>query len=563
MSTNKRYITTPVRGVRRYSTIPEFLARAVRTYGERVALRLPISREGRLTIQKTTYKELWELSGKLATWLYARGVRDGDRVAIVVKPSLGWAVAFVAAQRLGAVVVPLDAGLQVPEVRRILTEAEASVLFCSPDRYAELSSLTKDVPGLKEVVALDEAVGALSLWDILPGEISFKESQPDPEDLAVLMYTSGTTGDSKGVMLCHRNITANIESVLKVIRVGPEDRALTIVPWYHIYGLTASFLAPLWVGASVTYTDDYRNLLTIAQKIEVTILIAVPKLYHALWRRLEENIKESPAKRVLYRIAPRFFGKILKKKLLGEQFRFFVSGSAPLHPEVAGALRRLGLGVMEGYGLTETAPVLCVSEPFDPPGTVGRPLAGVQIKIDQPDEEGVGEVLVRGPNVMLGYYKNPKRTREVFTEDGWFRTGDLGRLDEQGRLYLTGRKKNMIMLESGKKVYPEEVEWEFSRIPEIAEVLVYEDTSRGQPMVAAMVYPNWELLRSQGIEDLEKARDFLWEKIKEAQQNLAPFKRLRDKDCLIIRPEPFEKSTKQEIKRHLYVNKPVRRQATR
>lgn len=559
MSTNKRYITSPVRGARRYPTIPAFLARAVRTYGERVALRLPTAKEGRLLIQETTYKELWELAGKLATWLYARGIREGDRVAILSKPSLGWAVAFVATQRLGAVAVPLDAGLQVPEVRRLLGEAEVSVLFCSPDRYAELAPLTKDVPGLKEVVALEEAVGALSLWEILPEEPSFKEAQPDPEDLAVLMYTSGTTGDAKGVMLCHRNITANIEAMLKVIRVSPEDRALTIVPWYHIYGLTASFLAPLWVGASVTYTDDYRNLITIGQKIGVTIIIAVPKLYHALWRRLSENIEGSFLRRLLYRFAPKLLGKLIKKKLLGEQFRFFISGGAPLHPEVAGALRRLGIGVMEGYGLTETAPVLTLSEAFDPPGTVGRPLPGVQIKIDQPDEEGLGEVLVRGPNVMLGYYKNPKRTREVFTEDGWFRTGDLGKLDDQGRLYLAGRKKNMIMLESGKKVYPEEVEWEFSRIPEVAEVLVYEDTSRGQPMVAAMVYPNWDLLREQGITDVKQARDYLWEKIKNVQQNLAPFKRLHDKDCLTVVEKPFEKSTKQEIKRHLYVNKPVRR----
>lgn len=559
MSTNKRYISPPIRGGRRYPTIAAFLARAVRTYGDRVALRLPISRDGRLILQETPYRELWDLAGRLATWLATRGVREGDRVAIVAKPSLGWAVAFVATQRLGAVSMPLDAGLQVPEIRRLLREAEASLVFCAPERYQELLPLRKEVPGLIDVVALEEAQGALSLWEILAKEPAFPEAQPDPEELAVLMYTSGTTGDSKGVMLCHRNITANIEAMLKTIRVGPEDRALTIVPWYHIYGLTASFLAPLWVGASVTYTDDYRNLIPIAQKVGVTVLVGVPKLYHALWRRLSDNVQGSLGKRLLYRFAPRLLGKLVKKKLLGQQFRFFVSGGAPLHPEVAGALRRMGIAIMEGYGLTETAPVLCLSEPFDPPGTVGRPLPGVQVRIDQPDEEGLGEVLARGPNVMLGYYKNPRRTREVFTEDGWFRTGDLGRLDDQGRLYLAGRKKNMIMLESGKKVYPEEVEWEFSRIPEIAEVLVYEDTSRGQPMVAAMVYPNWDLLREQGITDPERARDVLWEKIKEAQQNLAPFKRLRDKDCLIVVEKPFEKSTKQEIKRHLYVNKPVRR----
>lgn len=558
MSTNKQYISPMVRG-RRYPTIPEFLARVARTYGERVALRLPVSHEGRLTLQETTYRELWELGGRLAAWLSARGVEPGDRVAMLAKPSRGWAVAFVAIQRLGAVAMPLDASLQVAEVQRLLGEAEAVVLFCAPDRYTELSPLVKDVPSLREVVALEEAVGALSLWDVLPEEGKTPEHNPDPEDLAILMYTSGTTGDSKGVMLCHRNITANIEAMLKAIQVGPEDRALTIVPWYHIYGLTASFLAPLWVGASVTYTDDYRNLIPIAQKVGVTILIGVPKLYHGLWRRLSDNIQASLVRRVLFKVAPRLLGKLIKKKLLGEQFRFFISGGAPLHPEVAGALRRMGIGIMEGYGLTETAPVLTLSQAFDPPGTVGKPIPGVQIKIDRSDPEGFGEVVARGPNVMLGYYKNPRRTQEVFTEDGWFRTGDVGRLDRDGRLFLVGRQKNMIMLESGKKVYPEEVEWEFARIPEVAEVLVYEDTGRGQPLVAAMVYPNWDLLKQQGIADLAQAQEFLWGKIKEAQQNLAPFKRLRDKESLIVVDKPFEKSTKQEIKRHLYVNRPVRR----
>jgi long-chain acyl-CoA synthetase len=249
-------------------------------------------------------------------------------------------------------------------------------------------------------------------------------------------------------------------------------------------------------------------------------------------------------------------GKLVKKKLLTPEFRFFVSGGAALATEVGVGLRRLGLGMIEGYGLTETSPVLSFSEPFTKrAGTVGRPLKGVEIRIENPDADGYGEVLARGPNVMLGYYKNEKRTREVLTEDGWFRTGDLGRLDRAGYLYLAGRKKNVIVLESGKNVYPEEVEWELSQIPEIEEVLVYERERGGTPVVAALIYPNWEELRRQGIEDEEAARDLLWEKIKEAQKNLAPFKRIKSKDDLGLVKEPFEKSTKQEIKRHLYVKR--------
>lgn len=540
---------------KRHMTIPEFLARSVQQHGRRVAVRVPVTRGGVQQFQDATYRELWDLSGKLAAWLAGQGIGAGDRVGLISKPSVGWAVAFFAIQRLGAVAVPMDAGLQPGEVARLLTECEAKLLFCSPQRYHEFTPLTQSVPTLNEVISVDVALGAVSLWDVLPDrEVAVPNAHPDCEDLAVLMYTSGTTDDAKGVMLCHRNITSNIEAFLKVVEFTPEDSLVTIVPWYHIYGLTTTLLAPLWVGATVTYTDDYRNLIALARRVGVTVLVGVPKLYHSLYRRILENIEGNTVRRILHRFVPRLVGKFLKDKLLGPQFRFFVSGGAPLAADVGAGLRRLGMGMIEGYGLTETAPVLTMSDPFTPiPGNVGRPLPGVKVKVDKPDLEGYGEVIVWGPNVMLGYYKNPERTAEVLTPDSWFRTGDIGKLDVEGRLFLVGRKKNLIVLESGKKVHPEELEWEFLRIPEVEEVLVYEDRSRGEPMVAAMVYPNWQVLKKQGIETPDQAKARVWEAIRETQRNIAPFKRLRDKDCIKIVDQPFEKSTKQDIKRHLYV----------
>ncbi|HEU68273.1 MAG TPA: hypothetical protein ENN53_03525 [Candidatus Acetothermia bacterium] len=542
---------------KRHMTIPEFFARSVEQHDRRVAVRIPVSRGGILQFQAATYRELGDLSGKLAAWLAGQGIGAGDRVGLISKPSVGWAVAFFAVQRLGAVVVPMDAGLQPGEAARLMAESEAKLLFCSPHRYHEFTSLTREVPSLKGVISVDVALGAVSLWDVLPeGSVEIPDARPDCEDLAVLMYTSGTTDDAKGVMLCHRNITANIEAFLKVVELTPQDSLVTIVPWYHIYGLTVTLLAPLGRGATVTYTDDYRNLISLARRVGVTVLVGVPKLYHSLWRRILENIEGNALRRLLHRFLPRLLGRLLKDKLLGPQFRFFVSGGAPLTAEVGGGLRRIGLGMIEGYGLTETAPALTLSEPFTPvPGNVGRPLPGVKVKVDKPDAEGYGEVIAWGPNVMLGYYKNPERTTEVLTPDGWFRTGDIGRLDGEGRLFLAGRKKNLVVLESGKKVHPEELEWEFSRLPVVEEILVYEDGSRGEPMVAALVYPNWQVLRKEGIEDRDQARVRVWEAIREAQRNLAPFKRLRDKDAITIVDQSFEKSTKQDIKRHLYVGR--------
>ena len=537
-----------------YPTIQEIVAQAVREHPKKIAIRIPRIRGHKIEYKELSYGKLWDLAGRFGLWI-AREVDPGDRVAIISKPSLGWAVSFFAALRAGAVVVPLDAELQRGEVKRILEEAEVKLLFVASHRWDDLSGLAEEVSSLKGVYSLEKEDEYPHIWELIPDEvIEPADAKPDPEELALLMYTSGTTGDAKGVMLSHRNITSNIIAITESIRVGPEDRVVSIVPWYHIYGLTATLLAPLSVGATVLYTDDYRNLIEIARRSHFTILIGVPKLFHAMWRRIEENVKATPARRVLYYVAPKLIGKALKRKLLSPEFRFFVSGGAPLDPRVARGLRRMGLGIIQGYGLTETAPVLTFSTPFArQAGTVGKPLPGVDLRIEDPGPDGYGEVLARGPNVMMGYYRNPQRTKEVLTQDGWFRTGDLGKLDWRGRLYLAGRKKNVIVLESGKNVYPEEVEWELSRIPEIEEVMVYEARRQDKVVVAALIYPNWEALREQGITGKEEAKDILWEKIREAQRNLAVFKRIKSKEDIDLVDQPFVKSTKQEIKRHLYV----------
>ncbi len=538
-----------------YPSIPEAFARSAMTYGRSTAVLIPIAKGRRITYQQATYHELWELSGRMAAWLSAQGVGPGDRVALMAKPTVSWAGTFYGIQRVAAVAVPLDVDLQPSEVARILEESETKVLICSPQRYDEFLPMREQVPWLREVIAMDSAPGALSLWDVLPDVAeSAPDARPDTKEMAVLMYTSGTTGDAKGVMLSHRNLTSNVEALLKVLMISSSDRVLSIVPWHHIYGLSTTLLAPVWAGAQVSYTDDYRNLMDVARRVGCTILVGVPKLYHTLWRRMRDSIEGHTVRRFLHRFAPRLLGILLKRKLLGPNFRFFASGGAPLSVEVGAALRRLGLGVSEGYGLTETSPILSFCEPFTKKhGSVGRPLPGVELRIEGMNIEGFGEVLARGPSISTGYYKNDRRTSEVFTKDGWFRTGDLGRMDDEGYLYLKGRQKNVIVLDTGKNVYPEELEWAFRRIPEVEEVLVYEKRVADQSTVAAMVYPNWDVLDSEGIRSTETAHEVIWEKIREEQKNLAAFKRLKTRDELRLVEEPFQKSVKLEIQRHKHV----------
>ncbi|MCD6141562.1 AMP-binding protein [Candidatus Bipolaricaulota bacterium] len=541
-----------------YPTLNELFDRAVREHRDRIALRMPIPKERkrgggiRLVLNEISYERLGEMAGRFADALRELGVEKGDRVALISKPRAAWVTAFFAILKVGAIVLPLDPDLQTGEIERILTEAEVKGAVISGlklDSLAEIKS--RSLPELF-IVSMDRsaAENALFLDALLLGRKPAETIPVSPEDMAILMYTSGTTGNAKGAMLLHRNISSNALAVLKVVDLSADDNFLTIVPWYHIYGLTITLITPLIAGATTTYAPVDRNLTLVMKKAHPTIILGVPKLYNVLYSRIMDTINSSAVKRAIYRAAPTLMGKLIKRKLFGKGFRFFTSGGAPLPQEIAQGFRRMGIGIMEGYGLTETSPVLTMSDKFAPdPGMV--PFPGVEVRIDNPDESGVGEIVARGPNIMKGYYKNPEATAEVIDPDGWFHTGDLGRMEED-RVIISGRAKNVIVLETGKNVYPEEIEWELSTIPEIEEIMVYEDVRQGAPAVAAKVYPNWTVLKEQGITDSNKALDLIWERIKEKSENLAVFKRIKYKDLVTLVDEPFEKSVKLDIKRYKY-----------
>ncbi len=541
-----------------YPTLNELFDRAVREHRDRIALRMPIPKERkrgggiRLVLNEISYERLGEMAGRFADALRELGVKKGDRVALISKPRAAWVTAFFAILKVGAIVLPLDPDLQTGEIERILTEAEVKGAVISGlklDSLAEIKS--RSLPELF-IVSMDRSAAedALFLDALLLGRKPAETIPVSPDDMAILMYTSGTTGNAKGAMLLHRNISSNALTALKVVDLSANDNFLTIVPWYHIYGLTITLITPLIAGATTTYAPVDRNLTLVMKKAHPTIILGVPKLYNVLYSRIMDTINSSAVKRAIYRTAPTLMGNLIKRKLFGKGFRFFTSGGAPLPQEIAQGFRRMGIGIMEGYGLTETSPVLTMSDKFAPvPGMV--PFPGVEVRIDNPDESGVGEIVARGPNIMKGYYKNPEATAEVIDPDGWFHTGDLGRMEED-RVIISGRAKNVIVLETGKNVYPEEIEWELSTIPEIEEIMVYEDVRQGAPAVAAKVYPNWTVLKEQGITDPNKALDLIWERIKEKSENLAVFKRIKYKDLVTLVDEPFEKSVKLDIKRYKY-----------
>lgn len=541
-----------------YPTISEIFEKSVQENKDRIALRMPIPKErkrGRgiqLLLNEISYGRLGEMVGRFASALRDMGIESGDRVALISKPRAAWATSFFAILRCGAVVVPLDPELQKAEIERILKEAGVKGIVAAGSKVDDIVALKRGSIQDAFVVSMDRTKyeEAEFLDALLLGRTPLPVEPIPSSNLAVLMYTSGTTGNAKGAMLTHANIASNALTALKVVDLGPEDTFLSIVPWNHIYGLTITLVTPICAGATTTYTPVDRNLAAVMKMARPTIILGVPKLYNVLYGRVRDSIEKSAVKRAIDRSSSTVMGKMVKRKLFGPQFRFFTSGGAPLNPAAAEGFRKMGIGIMEGYGLTETSPLLTMCEAFaEEPGMTA--IEGVEIRIDQPDDKGVGEILARGPNIMAGYYKNPAATAEVIDEDGWFHTGDLGTYAD-GRLVISGRAKNVIVLETGKNVYPEEIEWELVGIPAIEEIMVHEGQRQGVPAVCAQVYPNWTYLKEQGIDSAGAAQEHIWEAIKERNENLAMFKRIKYKECITLVDEPFQKSAKLDIKRHLH-----------
>jgi long-chain acyl-CoA synthetase len=522
-------------------TLIERFERSAAKSGEKCAFR--VSCHDGPGYDEISYRDLKERSDRLAASLQAKGVEKGERILIVSRPRSAWAVSLLGILKARAVALPVDASWQPGEVQRVIRESDAVGAIVDQAHAPHIAGAALDfalcMDPLPHMTALDDFLASRGLTHY----------SARPEDLAVFMCTSGTTGNSKIVMLAHENISMNLQAALQRLLITEQDRAVSIAPWYHIFGLITTF-AILDRGATLIYTDDFKNLAKYLEENQATILAAVPKLYHVMFAQMENRLKAKPLTRFLYRYAPKIVGWQLKKRLTGRKLRFFLSGSAPLDPEVEKGFRRLGIGLIEGYGMTETAPVLTFSTPFNEKyGSVGPAIEGVELRIEDPDRDGVGEVVVRGPNVMRGYYQNPQKTSEIIDSRGWLHTGDLGRLDADGWLYLKGRKKNVIVLESGKNVYPEEIEAELVRIPYIEDVMIKGGQRDGVEVIKAFVYPKWDQLP---MKKPAEAKRLLWEAIRAQSKKLASYKRLRSEADLILLDQPLAKTSKLDIKRYLY-----------
>jgi long-chain acyl-CoA synthetase len=514
--------------------------------------------------QGTSYGTLRETSDRVAAGLVGSGFQAGDHAALLASSSLQWVMAYLGILKAGGVVVPIDKEFKEIEVRHILSHSETRVLFVEGDRLDMIIAMAAELAELRLIVLIPMAeetspfIPGTSRCTILPFDGLLQESACSPvsrrpDDTALILYTSGTTGRSKGVMLSHANIVTNIRYAAAHLGVGRSIHTLSFLPINHIFEQVCSILLPLSLGGKVSFCESLKKLGENLTEVKPTFFVGVPAVYRMILGRIMKKIEDEPLSRLLFSFSatrPLIVSKVQRR--LGSR-TVFISGGAALDPAVAAGFTKLGVTLIQGYGITETSPVVA-AETWNGmrPGSVGRVLPGIEVRIDAPNGEMVGEILVRGPNVMQGYFKDPHATSETIV-DGWYHTGDLGRLDDEGFLFICGRVKSLIVTPNGKNIYPEEVENEILKSPYIAEVLVY--AHKNGPVaeeIRAVVRPNQEALdehaAKQGYAPLSGAEveSLIRREIFSACEKLAPYKRVKS---ITIRYEEFPKTTTRKIKR--------------
>ena len=519
-------------------TLTGQLARVAREAADKTAI---LFKEGE-EVREYTFGQLYQDSLAVARWLKSQGVKKGDRGVILLENRPEWCICYFGLLLAGGVAVPLDPVSRWEFIQHVLEETQAKAIFTFPQaplsQLAATSSLEKIVvvgaggkSGAK-TIALPELLATPKSLTRLPAA--------RPEDLASILYTSGTTGPPKGVMLSHRNFCANYRSIAGLHLISPGDSTLAILPLFHAFPFTATLLTPLFLGLKIIYLDTLKAdaILRCLKEQQVTLMAVTPQVLQHFYSGIQRQIEQIPwPVRPLLRGFLNFSRKMERsiglnparplqrrfQSALGEKFRFFVSGGAKLPRELTEGFACLGFTVLEGYGLTETAPVVSMNPPEAPKlGSAGKPLPGVEVRILNPGADGVGEVLIRGDNVMQGYYLQKAATRDVL-QDGWFHSGDLGYLDRDGYLYLQGRIKEIIVLSSGKNVSAEEVGQHYLAAPSVKEIFVTTDAKAEK--LAAVVVPDLDFFRQIGETDIHGR--VKWD-LEILSQDLEPYKRVRD-----------------------------------
>ena len=561
MNYNKKY---PLHDVRTITDLKDMLSQSINLYGDRTAFLY--KKAVNTPYIKVTYKEFGELVNDFGSGLYAMGIKN-TRVAIIGENKLQWSTAYLATVNSSNTIVPLDKELPANEINNLLLRSEATVIICSGKVLDKVKEASDGAEKLEKIICMDDA----SYQEILDkgreerakGNTEYQDYVIDTERMSILLFTSGTTGTAKGVMLSQRNICSNLMAMCQMLYIDENDVFLSVLPIHHTYECTCGYLCPLYRGSSVAYCDGLKYIAKNLAEAKVTIMLCVPLIVESIYNKVWQTAKKSGADKILKVMlkVSKFLNKIgihLEKVFFkkvhasfGGNIRMFISGASAINPDVAKGFRDMGIFTPQGYGLTECAPIIALNRGMlYKDDAAGLPLPCCEIKIANPDENGCGEFIVKGPNVMMGYYNDPEATAEVM-KDGWFYTGDLGYFDEHNFAHITGRKKNVIITKNGKNVFPEEIEKYLGDSPYVSECVVYGDEREdGETYIVAQIVPNFDEIEKQfGAEFPEEELNKLMKaEVQKVNHIMVSYKRVSD---FKIRKEEFEKTTTRKIKRYL------------
>ena len=565
-----------------FETVKEIFINSSKEYADRTFLLEKFNPKGDWT--EITYNQFKNEVIGLGTALTRKLNLKDARIVIIGENTHHWYVSYMTMLCGAGIAVPVDKELPENEIENVIKRARASAVIFSTKKADVIKKVSERLPDVKYFIQMNsdqEIDGRFVGLDYLieegkalvtGGDNSFMSIEIDPDEFKVLIFTSGTTSNAKGVMLCNRNLAQNVNAATAYVKLGPDDRLMSILPLHHTYESSIGFLLPFGIGASISVCQGLKHIVSDLQETKPTALLTVPLLVESLYRKINANIKKSKKDGLVNSMihvtnALKVVGVDIKRKVfneiyenLGGRLRIIVSAAAPIDAKIGKWVEDIGILFLQGYGLTETAPIAALTPDFEPKvGSAGKAVVGAKLRIDHPNENGEGEVLICSKTLMLGYYEDEEATKEaIFEENGerWFHSGDIGYMDNEGFLYITGRSKNVIVTQNGKNIYPEEIELMLSKHPEIKECMVYGKEVEGEKelIITAKVIPNYEVIEENYGKDLseEEIYKIIWDKVKEVNKELTSYKAIKK---LEIKHDDFVKTTTMKIKRYEEIKK--------
>lgn len=559
----------PIYQFTEFTDLKDMLKKSGEKYGNRPAYIFKTNEPGKF--REITHKEFRDEINSLGTKLIDLGLKN-KRIAVISENRYEWAVDYLAIATGTGIVVPLDKSLPDNEIESLIVRSEVEAIFYS-NKYDSIMNKIKEEGNtqLKYFISMDlekEENGIKSQKELTEegkklledGNRKFIDAKIDNEKMGIMLFTSGTTAMSKAVMLSHKNICSNLMDITSVIKVTEEDRFLSFLPLHHTFECTVGFLYPISTGGAIAFCDGIRHIAENIKEYQITAMISVPILFEAMYKKIMKSIEkkgklETVKKGIKISNFLLKFGIDIRRKLfkeihqnLGGKVRLFVSGGAALDPEAEKGFNDLGVNMYQGYGLTESSPVIAAEDDkYRRLGSIGKAFPSLEVKILEPDEDGIGELVAKGPSIMLGYYNNEEATKETL-EGEWLHTGDLAKIDKDGYIFISGRKKFVIVLKNGKNIFPEELETLVNKIDGVKESFVYgKPEEDGDYKICAKIVYDKDMVKEVYGTDAEKElKDILWKEVKKVNKEMPAYKYIRD---IVITDKELIKTTTQKTKR--------------